>query len=630
MDAKYDLLNRINAPSDLSDLSPQELDALAGEIRAFLVENVSKTGGHLASNLGVVELTLALHRVMKTPHDRIVFDVGHQSYVHKILTGRRDRFDTLRQGGGLSAFTNPNESEHDAFIAGHSSTSLSAALGFARADKLKGSDAYTVAVVGDGAFTGGMIHEALNNCENDLRLIIIINENEMSISKNIGHFAENMAKLRSGRRYLKTKRATRNFIKKIPLIGNFLFRCIRDFKKMLKNAMYGSNYFEDLGLDYFGPVDGHDRASLEFILSEIKSSGRSALIHIKTVKGRGFEPAENDPGTYHGIAPADSDAGGSGFSNAMTEYLTSLAKTDETVCAVTAAMGEGTGLSAFGKAYPDRYFDVGIAEEHALTFSAGLAAGGMTPIVGIYSTFLQRGYDNIIHDIALQNLPVLICVDRAGLNSSDGATHHGIFDVAFLGQIPNMTIYTPVTYSGLKNSIYAAIAAKKPAAIRYPNGCEREDIIAAFYPDGDFSLKGARTDFSESDELDAVIITHGRVASEALKAEKILKEQGARVGVILLEMLKPYCDTAKLVDKLIPKCAKKIVFLEEEIKNGGMGMLLSYELEKIGAMRGRQKTIIATDDSFVIRETDEPIYKTADVDAEAVVKAVDSQTYSRE
>jgi len=620
MDEKYEVLNRINAPSDLSELDRDQLQKLSGEIREFLVENVSKTGGHLASNLGVVELTLALHRVMKTPHDRIIWDVGHQSYVHKILTGRKERFDTLRQGGGISAFTNPSESEHDAFVAGHSSTSISAALGFAQADKLNGSDAYTVAVVGDGAFTGGMIHEALNNCENDLRLIIIINENEMSISKNIGHFADNMAKLRSGKRYLKTKRATRNFIIKIPLIGKWLFRCIRNLKKSLKNAMYGSNYFEDLGLDYLGPVDGHNIDVLERLLREAKATGKSALIHIRTTKGKGFEPAENDPSTYHGMAPADSDAGGSGFSKAMAEHISELAKENEKICAVTAAMGEGTGLSSFGKAYPDRYFDVGIAEAHALTFGAGLAAGGMIPFVGIYSTFLQRGYDNIIHDIALGELPVLLCVDRAGLNSSDGATHHGIFDVAFLSGIPNMTIYTPATYEGLKISIDAAINAKKPAAIRYPNACESETVKSVFYSDGDFTLKKARADFSVTDELDTLIIAHGKIVTEALKAEKMLKEQGIHAGVILLEMLKPYGETANVVAELIPNSVQKVVFLEEEIKNGGMGMLLSGELEKLGALDGREKIILATDDSFVIRDKDEPIWKTAGVDAEAIVK----------
>ncbi len=622
MDEKYSILNRINTPDDLSGMTKDELLRLSSEIREFLIENVSKTGGHLASNLGVVELTIALHRVMQSPRDRIIWDVGHQSYVHKILTGRKDRFNTLRRGGGLSAFTNPNESEYDAFVAGHSSTSISAALGFAQADKLSGSDAYTVAVVGDGAFTGGMIHEALNNCENDLRLIIIINENEMSISKNIGHFASNMAKLRSGKRYLKTKRATRNFIIKIPLVGKWLFRYIRDLKKSLKNAMYGSNYFEDLGLDYLGPVDGHNIEVLERLLREAKATGKSAVIHIRTVKGKGFEPAENDPSTYHGMAPLDADGGGLGFSKAMAHHISEIAQKDEKICAITAAMGAGTGLSVFGEAYPDRYFDVGIAEAHALTFGAGLAAGGMTPVIGIYSTFLQRGYDSIIHDIAIQKLPVIMAIDRAGLNSSDGATHHGIFDVAFLSEIPNLTIYTPVTYEGLKNSIDAAIESKTPSAVRYPNGCENEVVKAAFYGDGDFSLRIARADFSVTDELSAVIITHGRIASEALKAEKMLREKGISVGVILLEKLKPYADTARVVAKLISSSVKKVVFLEEEIKNGGMGMILSEELESIGAIKGKEKIILATDDSFVIRTTDEPIYKTAGIDAEAVTKAI--------
>ncbi len=619
---KNQILEKINSPNDLSELTYEELDLLSSEIREFLTEKVSKTGGHLASNLGVVELTLALHRVFELPNDRIIWDVGHQSYVHKILTERKDRFDTLRQGGGLSGFTNRDESEYDCFGAGHSSTSISAALGFAEADKLNGRDSYTVAVVGDGAFTGGMIHEALNNCNNDLRLIIIINENEMSISKNIGSFARSLAKFRVKKGYLKTKRATRNIVKKIPFIGGVLFRMMRDTKKWFKNVVYGSNYFEDMGLYYLGPVDGHNVASLERLLNEAKSTGKSAVIHVKTTKGKGFAPAENDPGRYHGMAAENADTSVGSFSSVMGEYITELAEKDKSICAVTAAMSDGTGLTGFAERHSDRFYDVGIAEEHALTFAAGLAAAGMKPVTAIYSTFLQRGYDNIIHDIALQKLPVVMCIDRAGLNSGDGATHHGIFDVSFLSSIPNITLYTPITNEGLKASIDAALASGQPSAVRYPNGKEHGEVIERFYPDRDFSKIGAKADFSSDDEIKAVIITHGRIVKEALKAEKTLKEQGIKTGVVLLEKLKPYGECAETVKNLIPDSAELIVFLEEEIRNGGMGMLLSDKLTEIGALDGRKHIIMAIDDSFVIRDKNEHILKTAGLDADTVVAKI--------
>ncbi len=622
MEENKRILDGISSPADLKGLSESELRVLSDEIRELLVETVSKTGGHLASNLGVVELTLALHRVMNAPVDHIIFDVGHQSYVHKILTGRRDRFDTLRQGGGLSGFTCRAESEYDCFGAGHSSTSLSAALGFAEADRIKGSDAYTVAVVGDGAYTGGMIHEALNNFDNRLRLILVINENEMSISKNIGRFASNMAKLRANSGYLRTKRATRNFVSRIPLVGKGLFRLMRDTKKLLKNILYGSNYFENLGLHYLGPVDGHDRSAIERLLTEAKQSGHGAVIHVKTVKGRGYRPAETDPGRYHGMSPSNADAQKPNFSAVMGEELTRLADQDGSICAITAAMADGTGLVGFSKAHPDRFYDVGIAEPHALTFAAGLAAQGMKAAVCIYSTFLQRGYDNIIHDIALQSLPVLLCVDRAGLNASDGATHHGVFDVAFLSGIPNLEIYTPLTNETLKASLSAALASGKPSAVRYPNAAEDERVTEAFYRDDDFSLRIARADFDSEYAPTAVIVTDGRIVTEALDAKRRLAEQGVRVGVILLERIKPYGDAARAVASLLPKGVKKIIFLEEEQRAGGMGMMLSDEMRRAGMLENIASSIMAIDDDFVIRRQNEPILKTAGIDAESIVNEI--------
>ena len=591
---------------------------LAEEIRAELVRIVSKTGGHLASNLGVVELTMAIHRVFDTPKDHVIFDVGHQSYVHKMLTGRYEQMNTLRQAGGITGFTNRAESEHDCFGAGHSSTSLSAALGFAVSDKLSGSDAYTVAVVGDGAYTGGMIHEALNNCRKDLNLIIIMNENEMSISKNIGRFAKNLAKLRTKSGYFKTKRITGSFLRKIPLIGKWAFWAVRGVKKMIKNVLYGSNYFESMGLTYLGPIDGNDYEAVESLLREAKKLDESVVVHLKTKKGKGFAPAENAPDYYHGMAPESQKKNADTFSTVMGKYITEKARSDGRICAVTAAMCDGTGLNAFKEGYLDKFFDVGIAEEHALTFSAGLAANGMRPVTAIYSTFLQRGYDNVIHDIALQKLPVTICVDRAGLNSSDGATHHGIFDIAFLSHIPNVRIYTPITFCALRACIDEAFSSNAPCAIRYPNGTEDEAIVNTFYPDGCKKIQGVRCDKSCTDEADVIIITHGRIVKEAMIAQEKLSVQGIKVGIMLLERLKPYDITAELIVQMLPK-KSKILFLEEEIRAGGMGMNLSDHLLRNSYLKHTDIGILATNDSFVEkRNAGQSIYNAAGIDAEHI------------
>ena len=434
--ANYIYLDKINSPADLKSLQEDEIAPLAEEIRAFLVEKVEQNGGHLASNLGVVELTLAIHRVFDIPNDHLIFDVGHQSYVHKIITGRKDQFETLRKGGGLSGFTKRSESECDCFGTGHSSTSVSAGLGFAQADKLLGVDASTIVVLGDGAFTGGMVHEALNNCERNLKLVIILNENEMSISKNIGSFAKVLTKLRLQQGYVNTKAITRKILSAIPFIGKPLLKLLRRIKQRIKDILYGSNYFENLGLFYIGPIDGNNEKQVEDALKLAKSCNESVLVHVNTVKGKGYEPAEKDPSKYHGISPKTSKPQKSSFSNEFGKHLSLLAKNDDKVCAITAAMLDGTGLCSFAEKFPERTFDVGIAEEHALTFACGLAAEGMKPYFAVYSTFLQRSYDNIIHDMALQNLPVKICIDRAGLNASDGPTHHGIYDVAMLSHIP--------------------------------------------------------------------------------------------------------------------------------------------------------------------------------------------------
>ena len=617
---KIKYLNAINSPDDFKEIPNEEMPAVAEEIRSELVRIVEKNGGHLASNLGVVEMTMAIHKVFDSPKDHIIFDVGHQSYVHKMLTGRYKKMETLRQAGGICGFTNREESVHDCFGAGHSSTSLSAGLGFAISDKLRGSSAYTVVVVGDGAYTGGMIHEALNNCRKDLNLVIILNENEMSISKNIGRFATNLAKLRTRPSYFKTKKATGAFLRKIPLIGKHLFHFVLGIKKLFKNTLYGSNYFESMGLTYLGPIDGNDYSAVESLLSEAKKLGESVVVHLKTVKGKGFIPAEKAPDIYHGMAPSSvQNKNKASFSIHVGHIVSELAEQDERICAITAAMCDGTGLNEFKERFPDRFFDVGIAEEHALTFAAGLAANGMRPVVAIYSTFLQRGFDNIIHDIALQKLPVLICVDRAGLNAGDGATHHGLFDVAFLSQIPNLKIYTPITNEMLGICIKDALSTNMPCAIRYPNGVESDKIISRFYTNVTPQVPCARRNFDNSDNIRLVMITHGRMAEKAIEACDILCAKGISSGIILLEMLKPYDVSAKYISELLPDTVEGVLFLEEEIRSGGMGANLSDKLKANNTYSNIKSVIIAVDDIFVTdRKMGESIYASAKIDVDNI------------
>ena len=609
----------IHTPADLRALPAEAIPALCEEIRETLVETVTQNGGHLASNLGAVELSVAMHRVFDCPRDHFIFDVGHQSYVHKLLTGRYDSFSTIRKGGGLSGFTKRSESEYDCFGAGHSSTSLSAALGFAQGDRMSGSDAFTLAVIGDGAFTGGMIHEALNNITPGLRLIIILNENEMSISKNIGRFATHMAKLRRKSGYFKTKKGISRFLKRIPLIGNALFCAARDTKKAFKNALYGSNYFEDLGLYYLGPADGNDYEAVEALLTEAKKQGDNVVIHLKTRKGKGYAPAEAEPGRYHGMPPAGTVAK-ENFSHRLGEILIRESAKDDRICAITAAMSEGTGLESFREARPHRFFDVGIAEEHALTFAAGLAANGYKPVTAIYSSFLQRSYDQIIHDVALQNLPVLTCIDRAGLNAGDGPTHHGIFDVSFLSAIPQVKIYTPITFAGLEVSVKKALAEGVPAAIRYPNGGEDDLLKATFYPDGEPTDVGVRESNPANPAIpDAVIVTHGRITREALAARERLATEGILVGILLCEYIKPYEALAEEITARLP-AGVPVLFVEEEIRAGGFGMMLTDALRRNGGLTGHPNAVLAIANGFVTQGKNETILRTAGVDAEAMVK----------
>lgn len=620
----YPLLGQIDSPDDLKKMPASEMPALAAEIREFLVERVSENGGHLASNLGAVELTLAIHRVFSTPQDHLIFDVGHQSYVHKLLTGRRDRFSTLRQSGGLSGFPKRCESVHDCFGTGHSSTSVSAALGFAEADRLSGSPAYTVCVVGDGAYTGGMIHEALNNCRKRLNLIIILNENEMSISKNIGRFARNLSHIRASNGYIWTKNAVTGVLSHIPLIGKRMVAGLQRIKQGIKAALYGSNIFENLGLYYLGPVDGNNEAAVEKLLRDAKETHKSCVVHLKTRKGKGYAPAEATPDRFHGMAPANAPKSGAlRFSDAMGAELCRMALKNDRICAITAAMADGTGLSQFRAVYPQRFFDVGIAEEHAVTFAAGLAANGYRPAVAIYSTFLQRSYDNILHDVALQHLPVVFFVDRAGMNNADGPTHYGVFDVAFLSEVPDLRIYTPITLTALHNAMDEAFRADVACAIRYPNGCESARVVSEFYGNADPANVYVRNNFPAGKEsLDAVIVTHGRIVEEALAASDLLKADGLQVGILLLEQIKPYGEIARQILPLLPEKACPVVFLEEEIRVGGMGMLLSDAMKDAEVMRNKTVRVMALDTPFAYPAAGQNCRQMAGLDASAIANTM--------
>ena len=615
----YPILDTLHGASDVRALPREKIPALCDELRSFLVENVTKTGGHLASNLGAVELTVAIHRVFDLPHDRVIFDVGHQSYVHKILSDRKDRFATLRKPGGISGFEKLGESAFDAFGTGHASTSVSAALGYAEADRICGRDNYTVAVLGDGAFTGGMVHEALNNCPPDLRLIILLNENEMSISKNTGAFARHIAKMRSSGGYFRFKRGTKNFLSRVPLVGPPLLRAVRGIKHAAKGALYGTSYFEGLGLTYLGPVDGNDYTAVEMLLEEAKRRQCSVVLHLRTKKGKGYAPAEENPSAYHMVGTAYDG----NFSEHFGSTLTAMAAKDDKVCAITAAMQVGVGLSEFAAKYPDRFFDVGIAEEHALTFAAGLAAAGMKPYVAIYSTFLQRSYDNILHDVALQKLPVRILVDRASLASGDGPTHHGIFDAAYLSTIPNLCLFAPATFASLDRFMAASLYTSLPMAIRYPNTKDDARITETFFANGSTDTV-AHADFADPTANKALILTYGRIVTEAMTAAEKLRAQGIPTGVILLETLKPYDIPADRIASLLPKSAAAIVFLEEGIQNGGAGMLTLDKLTARHAdlMANKKTKLLAIDDNFVIRTQEESIYRTAKISANDVLRAM--------
>lgn len=574
------LLEQINSPADLKQLPPQMLEPLCAEIRCFLLDTISKTGGHLASNLGVVELTVALHRVLETPTDKIVFDVGHQCYTHKILTGRRTEFTKLRQLDGISGFPNPEESEHDAFIAGHGNTALSLAVGMAWAKKLKNEPGLVVALIGDGAFTGGMVYEGMNNIERLDNLIVILNDNKMSISKNVGALAQYLTHLRTTTAYVDAKDNVRSLLDRLPLVGKPLKKLITDSKTLLRRAVYHSTIFEDMGFQYVGPVDGHNVEELERTLRNIAQRQGPYFLHIVTQKGKGYRPAEINPGNYHGVSAFDPESipdpevsAKESFSTVFGKALDQEGFAKNNLCAITAAMKYGTGMQFFAQNHPERFFDVGMAEQYAVTFAAGLASQGMLPVVGIYSTFLQRSYDQIIHDVNLSGENVVFAVDRAGFVPADGETHQGIYDTAFFSQM-KIPLYAPSNYEELRYWLHQLLQDSfcGPRAIRYPRGGESARL--AKYP-----CSGSEYDFLQKTKgAQILLIGYANILEELLDTAERIGEVSINCDV--LKVVKLYPFTEELLDAALKY--KIILFAEEGISVGGIGEHLLYELQQRG------------------------------------------------
>ncbi len=589
------LLKNIHAPDDLKKLDPALLPALCADIRQTLIETVSQTGGHLASNLGVVELTVALHRIFDSPTDQMVFDVGHQIYTHKILTGRYEQFPTLRQEGGISGFSRPNESVHDIFYSGHSSTSISSACGLARAKALQYDNSHVIAVIGDGALTGGLAFAGLQNAARSKdNLIVILNDNKMSINRNVGSVARYLARIRLRPSYFHFKDRLEKLLNHIPWAGKKINDLIFKGKSLVKNAIYHSTFFEEMGFYYMGPIDGHDIPLLCRVLERAKSVKRPIFLHIHTLKGKGYSFAEANPKEFHGISRFDIENGepippSKSYSDVFGEYLCELAEKDSRICAVTAAMTLGTGLTAFSKQYKDHFFDVGICEEHAITFASGLAKNGMLPVFAVYSTFLQRGYDQLIHDAALQNLKIVLCIDRAGFVGEDGETHQGLFDVGFLNSIPNIKVLAPSNYAELKNDLCNALYSDAGVvAVRYPRGVEKAlpDNYEMSYDT--FSLYGPT-------DAKVVLATYGRLFAQACEACEKLKAQGIEIAILKLNQIKPV--DVRAVQAILP--FEKAYFFEESLRHGGVA-------EVVAAMLFEQNYqgeyhITAVPDTFVMQ-----------------------------
>ena len=609
------ILDKINKPNDIKRIDPEEYEQLAQEIRQFLIDSISKTGGHLASNLGVVELTMALHIVFDLPTDKLIWDVGHQSYTHKILTGRKNQFNKLRKYGGMSGFPKRNESDYDAFDTGHSSTSISAGLGYASARNITGEDYHVISVIGDGALTGGMAYEALNNASSlKKNFIIVLNDNSMSISENVGGISRILDDVRSSYSYYDLKEDVKNTLHKLPN-GDALVEKIKKTKSNIKQFIVPGQIFEDMGIQYLGPVDGHNIHKLIKIFNIAKRVDSPVLVHVVTQKGHGYAPAEKNPSRFHGIGPFDIKTGkslsvgkGESYSAVFSRKICDIAKNDRSVVAITAAMPDGTGLDKFKKWFPDRFFDVGIAEEHAVTFSAGLAAGGMKPVFAVYSSFLQRAFDQTIHDVCLQNLPVFIAVDRAGLVGSDGETHQGIFDLSFLSVIPNMTIIAPKNGWELENALEFALEHfYGPIAIRYPRGCAYTGLSEYVQP-----IEYGKSELiHEGSHI--CLMAVGNMMETALTTGERLKEYNIDATIVNARFVKPI-DEDMICD--IADEHELLVTLEENVYTGGFGEAVSRYTQMNGL---NIRTLgIALPDDYIEHGNVDILKHEAGIDAEAV------------
>ena len=613
------ILDTINSPADVKALSMEELKQLAEEIRQLLISVIAKTGGHLAPNLGVVELTLALHRVFSTPEDKIVFDVGHQAYIHKIITGRREQFPTLRQYGGLSGFPKRSESAHDAFGTGHSSTSISAALGMAVARDIKQQDYNVIAVIGDGSMTGGMAFEALNNAGTlHKRMIVVLNDNEMSISKNVGAMSEYLYHLRTGETYNKIKHDLEGWLKNMDF-GSDVLKALRRLKGSVKYLMVPTSIFEELGFTYLGPIDGHDLPTLIEVMQAAKKIDGPVLVHVLTKKGKGYKPAEESPNKFHGTGPFEIATGKKitnpnapiTYTEVFGKALTELADEDKDIIGITAAMPDGTGLSAFAKAHPTRFFDVGIAEQHAVTSAAGAAAAGLKPVAAIYSTFLQRAYDSVLHDICMQKLHVTLCLDRAGLVGDDGYTHHGVFDYAYLRSMPEMTVMAPKDENELRHMLKTAVDFNGPISLRYPRGSGvGVDITEPMQ-----ALPIGKAEVLREGQ-DVSIWAIGSMVQSAAQAAEKLAEQGISAGVVNMRFVKP------LDKELLLAQAReygKIVTLEEGVLQGGVGSAVLETLNEAQLLTKCQVLTLGIPDEFVLHGDKKLLFKDLELDVDAIV-----------
>ena len=611
-------LDRINEANDIKKIEPEAYDALASEIRSFIIESVSEHGGHLASNLGVVELTMALHLCMDFPNDKLIWDVGHQAYTHKLLTGRKEDFSGLRTFGGMSGFPKHKESPCDAFDTGHSSTSISAALGYARARDLKGEDRTVVAVIGDGSLTGGMAYEALNNVSHlKSNMIIVLNDNKMSISENVGGLSKHLTALRTRESYMDFKMDVEKKLKQIPHVGDSVARSVKKSKDSIRQLFVKGGFLEDFGIKYIGPIDGHDIKEMVRVLNALKRLNEPVVMHVVTQKGRGYMPAEKNPSAFHGVGSFDIATGESLASKSLTytsvfsKTICRLGKAHPDVVTICAAMPDGTGLTAFKKHFPGRFFDVGIAEQHAVTFAAGLAAGGMHPFVAVYSSFLQRAYDQIIHDVCIQNLSVVFCVDRAGLVGADGETHQGIFDLSYLSMIPNMTVCAPKNKYELYDMLYFAYQYHGPIAIRYPRGSAYEGFKNMRPP----IEYGKSERMFEGEKIALVAV--GSMVQTAVQVREKLLDKGINATVVNARFVCPL-DT-ECLDRL-SRDHQWIVTMEENVLKGGFGEACGdYLLAKHEDVR---LIHVGVPDVYVEHGGVDQLKKTLHMDADSIVERI--------